>query len=105
MSRKLRSIHLVAVLTLAALAMPLQRLHAQETVADHFAPLDQWKQAVLSSDSAALKALYSIDPPAEVDANKAQGDAASDITFWLGLKPQSLTLEIVRFRQRGDRAS
>ena len=70
-----------------------------------FAPLDHWKNAVLAGDAAALKALYSTNPAAQVEANKIPGDAASDCGFWLGLKARSIKLEIVRFRTRTDAAS
>jgi thioredoxin 1 len=104
-SQKVFIIRLVIALVAAALIAPLTVLHAQQAAPDSFPALDQWKQAVMAGDAAALKALYSTDPATEVQANKVNGDAATDINFWLGLKPQSIALEIVRFRQKGERAS
>ncbi len=65
-----------------------------------FPPLDQWKSAVLAADAAALRALYSTDPAARVMANGVTVNADADMSFWLGLKAQSLKLEIVRMKAR-----
>ncbi len=65
-----------------------------------FPPLDQWKSAVLAGDTPALRALYSTDPAARVMANGVTVDADADMSFWLGLKAQSLKLEIVRMKGR-----
>ncbi len=65
-----------------------------------FPPLDQWKAAVLAGDAAALKAFYSTDPAAEVDAKGAKGGADADVNFWIGMKPASLNLQIVRLKQK-----
>jgi thioredoxin 1 len=70
-----------------------------------FPPLDQWRNAVLSGDASLLKALYSTEPPAQVLANNVSTDAAADIAFWLGLKAQGLTLEIVRVKTKPDAES
>jgi thioredoxin 1 len=69
-----------------------------------FPPFEQWKTAVLAGDAAALKAFYSIDPPAEVNIARVKGDASSDTTFWLGLKAKGLKVEIIRQIVRSDRA-
>jgi len=65
-----------------------------------FPPLDQWKSAILAGDAAGLKALYSTDPAAQVQANGAAASADADINFWLGLKARSMKLEIVRTKER-----
>ena len=65
-----------------------------------FPSLDQWKAAVIAGDAAALKAFYSIDPPAQVEANGAVAGADADISFWLGLKARNMKIEIVRMTQR-----
>jgi len=65
-----------------------------------FPALDQWKSAVIAGDAAALKAFYSADPAAEIDANGAKSGVDADVNFWLGLKARSLKLEIVRLKQR-----
>ncbi len=65
-----------------------------------FAPLDQWKSAIVARDAAALQALYSTDPAAKVRANGVVGGADADVNFWLGLKARSMKLEIVRVTER-----
>ena len=69
-----------------------------------FAPLDQWKNAVVAGDAAALKALYSTDPAAQVQANGVVAGADADVNFWIGLKARSVKLEIVRLKERPDGA-
>jgi len=64
--------------------------------ADTFPPFEQWKNAVLAGDAAALKAMYSTDPPAQVRTGGAIQDADADISFWLGLKPRSIKVDVVR---------
>jgi thioredoxin 1 len=78
------------------------RAFAQNSAADSptgFAPLDQWRSAILAGDAASLKALYSANPEAKVQANGAKSGADSDINFWLGLKARDMKLEIVRLKE------
>jgi thioredoxin 1 len=70
-----------------------------------FLPLEQWKKAVIAGDAAALKAFYSVDPAAEIEANGAKAGADADISFWLGLKARGMETEIVRLKQRPGAAS
>lgn len=70
-----------------------------------FAPFQQWMGAVLTNDAAALKSLYSADPPAQVRVKTAMHDADADISFWLGLKPHSMKVEVVRNEVRYDHVS
>src|SRR5208282_1319873 len=77
--------------------------HAQALGADSsvgFAPLDQWKNAIVAGDATALKALYSTDPAAQVRANGVVAGADADVSFWLSLKARSVKLEIVRVTER-----
>jgi hypothetical protein len=62
----------------------------------NFAPIEQWKNTVLAGNAAGLKALYSTDPAAQVEANSIKGDAGADTSFWLGLKARNLKLEAIR---------
>jgi ketosteroid isomerase-like protein len=71
-----------------------------EAVDAFFAPFEQWKAAILAGDVAALKAMYSTDPPAEVSVKLVKGGADSDINFWLGLKARSMKTEVVRNEMR-----
>lgn len=72
----------------------------QAADASSFAPFEQWKAAVLAGDAAALKVLYSTDPPAEVSVKLVKGGADSDISFWLGLKVRTMKTEVVRNEMR-----
>jgi thioredoxin 1 len=76
---------------------------SQTPASSDFAPLQQWKNAVIEGDAAALKALYSTDPAAEIEADGAKTDANSDVRFWTALKARSLKLEIVRETNHPDR--
>jgi hypothetical protein len=89
------------ILALATVAA----MKAQTDPATTFAPLEQWKNAVVAGDAASLKSFYSTNPPAEIEANKTPGNADADCAFWLGLKARSIKLEIVRFKTRPDGVS
>jgi thioredoxin 1 len=65
-----------------------------------FAPLDQWKAAVLAGDAVALKTFYSTDPVAQVMANGVKTSADADVSFWLGLKARNITLQTVAVLDR-----
>jgi Thioredoxin-like len=65
-----------------------------------FVPFEQWKNAVLSGDAAALKSFYSTDPPAQVQVNLTKSGADTDIGFWLALKPRSMKTQVVRNEPR-----
>jgi thioredoxin 1 len=67
-----------------------------------FPPLDQWKAAILAGDAAKLKSFYSTSPAADISANGHDATADSDINFWLGLKPRSIKIEIVRLKEHPD---
>ncbi len=57
-----------------------------------FAPLERWKTAVLAGDDAALRALYSANPPANIQNPKKQPiPLADELRFWEGLKNQGLS--------------
>jgi thioredoxin-related protein len=73
--------------------------------ATNFTPFQQWMSAVLTSDSAALKALYSSAPPAQVRVKTVMHDASADTGFWLGLKSPSMKVEVVRVVVRPDKAN
>jgi thioredoxin 1 len=68
---------------------------AAADTATRFVPLEQWRDAVMAGDAAALKAFYSTDPVVQVMANGVKTDVDADVNFWLGLKARSLKLETV----------
>jgi thioredoxin 1 len=61
-----------------------------------FPPFEQWKAAVLAGDAAALKALYSASPPAQIFIGTTRSNVDADVNFWLALKPRSMKTEVVR---------
>jgi thioredoxin 1 len=61
-----------------------------------FAPLDQWKTAVLAGDAAGLTALYSTSPAMQVTVDKEQSDADAETKFWISLKARAITLELIQ---------
>ena len=65
-----------------------------------FAPFEQWKAAVLAGDAAALNALYSTNPQAQVAVGVVKTNIDADVNFWLGLKPRSMKTEVVRNEMR-----
>ncbi len=75
-------------------------LFGLRSAAQDFAPLDRWKAAVLAGDEAALRSLYSSDPPADIQNPKKQPIALADeLKFWGGLKRDGLsrmTVEIAK---------
>jgi ketosteroid isomerase-like protein len=97
-----RSFRSIVLLFVAAIVL-CGHSRAQASAADPstgFAPLEQWKSAIVAGDAAALKALYSTDPAAQVRANGVAAGADADVNFWLGLKARSVKLEIVRVTER-----
>jgi hypothetical protein len=61
-----------------------------------FAPVEQWKAAVLAGDAAKLGALYSANPAARVILTSGETNAQADVVFWTGLKARSLKLDIAQ---------
>ncbi len=65
--------------------------------ASAFAPLDQWKTAVLSGDAAGLSYLYSTSPAFQVETEKgAPSDGSAETNFWFGLRPRKMNLQMVQ---------
>ena len=93
-----RSIRLAGVVALILFALTGFAQTADST--PDFAPFEQWKNAVLSGDAVALKALYTTDPAVQVSINGVSRDAGADINFWLGLKPRSMVVQVVRNESR-----
>jgi thioredoxin 1 len=57
-----------------------------------FAPLQTWRAAILSGDPTALRALYSVQPPAATRTPKGtSNDPAAEPDFWAALKSAGLT--------------
>ncbi len=56
-----------------------------------FAPLDEWKSAVISGDSSSLAKLYSANPSAVARAGKNPIALSDELAFWASLKKAGLT--------------
>ena len=78
---------------------------AQSDAPDTFPPFEQWRAAVVAGDAPALKGLYSTDPAAKMRIKTVMLDADADTSFWLGLKPRTMKVEIVRLIVRPARAN
>lgn len=89
---------------LLALATAVSSANAQSADSS-FAPFEQWKAAVLAGDAAALKALYSANPPAQVNIGVVKSNVDADIGFWLGLKARTMKIDVVRNEPRHDHIS
>jgi len=101
MTGRFRSI--VSLMGIAAAMLGGQYLAAEAPAADSgkdFPPLEAWKNAVVAGHAAALKAIYSTDPVAHVMANGVVTSTDADISFWLGLKAQSIKWETVAVLDR-----
>jgi hypothetical protein len=61
-----------------------------------FPYLEQWKDAVVSGNAAALKGLYSTNPPARVNPAGGGSNADADVAFWSGLKIRRMKVDIVQ---------
>jgi ketosteroid isomerase-like protein len=57
-----------------------------------FAPLEEWKAAVMAGDQTALARLYSSNPPAVAQVGQTKtGSLKEEWRFWAGLKSAGLT--------------
>ncbi len=61
-----------------------------------FAPLEQWQKAVISGNSAVLKALYSANPPAHIVFPAGDANADTDVSFWTGLRARRIKLDVIQ---------
>jgi len=98
MKYRMRCSAVVAALAIAVAASGYcvsQTAGNSSTESASFAPIEQWKNAVLAGDAVGLKMLYSSNPAAQVSANKVKGDAGADASFWLALKARSMKLQII----------
>lgn len=59
-----------------------------------FPALQQWKDAVIKGDPAALKSLYSLSPPVEVSTREGKVDTDADVAFWTGLKARDMSIKV-----------
>ena len=60
-----------------------------------FAPLEQWKSAIISGNATLLKSMYSTNPPTRVMTLSSESSADAEAAFWTGLKPRRIKLNLV----------
>ncbi len=86
------TVRLLVVLLVAVTVLP-SHIVGQAAKPAIFAPLEQWKAAVLSGNAATLQSFYSTNPPARIVTAKGESDAASAVAFWTGLKARRLKFD------------
>ena len=101
----MRCIVLLRTAVMAAFALGTSWAQSTTAPAESFPPFEHWKAAVLSADAAALKAMYSTDPPAQIRIKTVMHGADADTTFWLSLRPKTMTVDFVRLIVRPQIAS
>jgi thiol-disulfide isomerase/thioredoxin len=80
-----------ALKQVAAQKKESERAVSSVTTPAEFAPLAEWKAAVISGNVAALKALYSTTPPAVTVIGKSESyDPAAEPQFWAATKSVGL---------------
>jgi hypothetical protein len=89
---KLRSFFLIVVVAGLAAHAVGQPPSANSQAA--FAPLEQWKTAVLSGNTTLLKSMYSSNPPAQIKTATGEAGAEADADFWMGLKARRMKLNL-----------
>jgi ketosteroid isomerase-like protein len=77
-----KAVWIATAILLAQIAAPAQK---------PFAPLDEWKAAVLNGDQAALAKLYSVHPEAVAQTGKTRIALEDEWAFWAGLKKSGMT--------------
>ena len=79
------------LIVLLSLFEPFAAPIPQSAAPSSFAPLEQWRSAVLSGDAAALQRLYSSSPePKLTDADNKSVPLSSELAFWSSLKAKGL---------------
>ena len=86
----------IAMFSAAVSASGQQAAKKAPPAAEAFAPVEQWKAAVLSGNAAKLSALYSTNPAARVILTSGETNAQADVAFWTGLKARGLKLDIAQ---------
>jgi thioredoxin 1 len=61
-----------------------------------FAPLEQWKAAVISGNTSLLKSMFSSNPPARVATVAGDSTTDSEAAFWIGLKARTVKLDVTQ---------
>lgn len=62
--------------------------------ATDFAPLEQWKSALVSQNAGSLRSFYSDSPPARINTVAGKVGADSEVAFWTEHKASSITINV-----------
>jgi thioredoxin family protein len=85
-----------SALLLLILAAGFRFAVGQTSSTASFAPLEQWKSAVISGNSSLLKGMYSTAPPTRVMTLSNESNPDAEISFWTGLKARRIKLNVVQ---------
>ena len=85
-----------SIFLIFAMAILSSYCAGQATSQPAFPPLEQWKAAVISGNVAALQALYSSNPPAQVATAAGASSVTSEVAFWSGLKARRINLSVIQ---------
>jgi thioredoxin 1 len=61
-----------------------------------FAPLEQWKSAIIGGSESQLKSMYSTTPPARIMTLSSESNADAEAAFWTGLKARRINLSVAQ---------
>jgi len=59
-------------------------------------PIEQWKSAIVSGDTAGLVALYSATPAMQASTVAGPIDSKAESKFWIDLKARAITLDVIQ---------
>lgn len=84
------------LLVLAVMATCSAQLQSPNSSSGAFAPLDQWKAAVVAGNASLLKSMYSNSPAARVMTVSGDSTPDAEAAFWTGLKARRVKLDITQ---------
>jgi hypothetical protein len=88
----MRRCPICAPVLLLSLACSVTAAQPQQQPGEGFAPLEQWRLAVLGGDSAALTQMYVSSPPPQIKgADGKDTSLQEEVNFWAGWKTKGLT--------------
>jgi hypothetical protein len=71
-------------------------ISAAQGVNSTFTGTEQWKNAIVGGNAAALKAIYSSQPPARLETPAGAVSVDADVSFWIGLKARAMQLSVLQ---------